>query len=159
MKNPTAARDPYLVQVTMELSLKLSCPEGAANCLLKLREVLDHLERPREGWPSVDQWEQLLPTWFVAACAKPTSSEETNAWLLRWRQMPETERLQAEDTQPWSLADWLHWMEPDHLVWRWARATQHGPAVLEVVLAVEEMPVALGAFTWLARTAGAENVT
>ena len=125
----------------MELSLMLSCPDGAASCLLKLREVLDCVERPGEAWPSVEQWERLLPTWFVAACA-----------------MPETEG-QSENTKPWSLADWLYWMEPDQSVWRWARATQHGSAVLEVVLSVEGMPVALGAFMWLARAAGAETVT
>ncbi len=137
----------------------LSCPEGATNCLHKLREVLDRVERPGEVWPSVEQWEELLPTWFVEACATPMSNEEADAWLLRWRQMPESERLQAEDAKPWSLSDWLYWMEPSQSVWRWARATQRGPVELEVVLSVEGMPVALGAFRWLAQTAGAEGVT
>lgn len=143
----------------MELTVMLSCPEGATNCLHKLREVLDRVEQTGEAWPSVEQWGMLLPTWFVLACAAPISSEEAEAWLQRWRQMPESDRLQAEDAKPWSLADWLYWMEPGQSVWRWARATQHGPVDLEVVLSVEGVPAPLGAFRWLAKTAGAKDVT
>jgi hypothetical protein len=36
---------------------------------------------------------------------------------------------------------------------------QRSATELEVTLAVEGLPVALGAFKWLARTAGAESVT
>lgn len=123
-----------------------------------MREVLDSVERATARWPSLDQWEHDLPEWFVRACARPMSDAEAQDWLQRWRSMPNAERSRVSEEQPWSLPDWLYWMEPSQSVWRWGRATQRTTVELEVTLAVEGLPVALGAFKWLARAAGAERV-
>lgn len=144
---------------TFEVVVVLSCPAGAADCLARMREVLDRIESVGTRWPALDRWEQELPEWFVRACASPMSDEEAQAWLQRWRGMSQAEQSRASEEKPWSLPDWLYWMEPAQSVWRWTRATQRNALDLEVTLAVAGLPVALGAFKWLARTAGAERVT
>ena len=142
----------------LEVVLVLTCPAGAAVCLARMRQVLDCVETARTVWPALDRWEEVLPEWFVRACAKPMSDEEAQSWLHRWRGMSQAEQSRVSEEQPWSLPDWLYWMEPTQSVWRWARARQRSATELEVTLAVEGLPVALGAFKWLARTAGAERV-
>jgi hypothetical protein len=72
--------------------------------------------------------------------------------------MSEPERSRVDYERPWSLPDWLYWMEPTQSAWKWARARERSAFELEVTLAVEGMPAALGAFMWLARTAGAERI-
>ena len=143
----------------IEVVMVLSCPAGAAHCLARMREVLDRVERVGTRWPAVDQWEQDLPEWFVRVCAKPMSDAQAQAWLQRWQGMAQGEKARASEEAPWSLPDWLYWMEPAQAVWRWVRAAQRNTHELEVTLAVDGLPVALGAFEWLARAAGAERVT
>jgi hypothetical protein len=142
----------------MEIDLVLNCPAGAADCLTRMRGVLDCVERAGPTWASLDQWEQDLPGWFVHACARPMSDEEAQDWLNRWRGMSKAEQSRVSEEQSWSLPDWLYWMEPSHSVWRWTRAKLRSALELEVTLAIEGLPVALGAFQWLARAAGAERV-
>lgn len=142
----------------LEVVVALTCPAGAADCLARMRQVLECVESARTTWPSLDRWEEELPEWFVRACAKPMSDDQAQAWLQRWRGMSPAEQSRVTEEQQWSLADWLYWMEPTQSVWKWVRARQQSATELEVTLAVEGLPVALGAFKWLARTAGAERV-
>lgn len=145
----------------LEIRLVLSCPHGAVDCLTRIREVLDTVVTARTSgvWPSLGEWEKLLPSWFVLACASPMSTEEADASMKRWRAMPDAEQARFSEQEQWSLPNWLYWMEPRHAVWKWVRAMQCGPTQLEVTLAVDGLPVALGAFKWLARTAGADRIT
>ena len=143
----------------LEVILTLTCPGSGEGCLAKMREVLDCVERVRNPWPTLDQWEGELPGWFVRACAEPMSDAAAQAWLQQWRRLSRAEQSRVERQQRWSLLDWLYWMEPAHSVWKWARARQRSRTELEVTLAVEGLPVALGAFEWLARVSGAEDVT
>lgn len=142
----------------LEIVVVLTCPAGAADCLARMREVLDCIERPMTRWPSSAEWERELPEWFVRACGRPMSDEEARDWLTRWRGMSREEQARASEDKAWSLPDWLYWMEPSNSVWQWTRAKQRSETELEVTLAVNGLPVALGAFTWLARVAGAAGV-
>jgi len=72
--------------------------------------------------------------------------------------MSRVEQARFSEDEQWSLPNWLYWMEPSNSVWQWLRATLLTPVDLEVTLAVDGLPVALGAFKWLARTAGAERI-
>ena len=86
------------------------------------------------------------------------SDEEARDWLKKWRGMSRDEQARVSANAVWSLPDWLHWMEPGNSVWQWARAKQRSDTELDVTLAVDGLPVALGAFTWLARAAGAAGI-
>jgi hypothetical protein len=144
---------------SLVIQLVLTCPDSADTCLRKLREVLEPIERAGEPWPLLVQWEQALPRWFVAACSPPMSASEARAWMEQWRAMSPSEQSETVKNQKWSLPDWLYWMESPQSVWRWQRAIVRSPCELEVTLDVDGWPVALGAFDWLARTAGASNVS
>ena len=142
----------------LRIRVLLTCPTGATECLAKLREVLETIQTAGDSWPAVERWEQVLPRWFVAACANPMSAEEAQAYVERWRKLSKDEQCEATKNQRWSLPDWLYWMEPEHSVWRWIGATLGTSHDLEVTLAVDGWPVPLGAFDWLARAAGADDV-
>jgi hypothetical protein len=142
----------------LEIVMVLTCPAGAANCHARMREVLDCIEAAGRSWPSLSEWERQLPGWFVGACASPMSEKEAQDWLQRWRGMSKAEQARITEEQRWSLPDWLYWMEPSHSVWRWIRAKERSTTELEVTLAVEGLPVALDAFKWLARAAGAASI-
>ena len=144
---------------SFQIHVLLTCPTGAAQCLTRLREVLEPFENIGETWPTVQNWERVLPTWFTSACAIPMSSDEAQASNERWRRMSQEERAALAAKERWSLPDWLYWMEPEQSVWRWVDATIKTPNELVVTLAVDGWPVALGAFEWLARAAGADVVT
>jgi len=142
----------------MDVRFVLMCPEGAASCLARMREVLDCIDRLRGVWPPLDRWRRELPAWFVGACADPLTREQAQAWVERWREMSPAEQVHAEETRAWSLPNWLYWMEPDQSVWRLAQAIHRSDTELEVDVAVDGRPVALGAFYWLARASGARSV-
>jgi hypothetical protein len=142
----------------VRMRLMLICSAGAAESLAKLRDVLQPIENTTGRWPTVEEWEQVLPPWFVSASAPAMSPEQAKAWVERWRTMSKVEQSAAVGRQRWSLPDWLYWMEPDQAVWRWASATIRGPKELEVILEVDGWPVPLESFQWLAKTAGADDV-
>jgi hypothetical protein len=145
--------------MNMKIRVLLTCPAGASECLAKLQEVLEPIEQVGVAWPTAESWERTLPHWFVSACAKPMSASEAEAYVARWRTMSREEQIEADKGEQWSLPDWLYWMEPKQSVWRWFGAAPTAPDKLEVTLTVEGLPVALGSFEWLARAAGASDVS
>lgn len=139
----------------MRIDVTLSCRESAEACLERLREVLVPIEAAREPWPVLVEWERLLPRWFVTACSVPMTQEEAQLWVERWRTLPPEQQAEASASKRWSLPDWLYWMEPGHLLWKWVGAEVRTSHELGVWLEVDGWPIALGAFEWLARAAGA----
>jgi hypothetical protein len=119
--------------------LVVSCPEGAERVLAGVREVLEVVLAHQTGpWPSVDEWKQLLPEWFVSCCVD--DRQVRDCVLDRW-----------------SLRAWTYWFQPDQRHWRWWDARAGGDR-LQVWLLVEQRPYLRGALEWLLRTAGAEEV-
>ena len=119
--------------------LLVSCPEGAERVLAGVREVLEVVLAHQTGpWPSVDEWKQLLPEWFVSSCV---DDRQVRDCVL----------------DKWSLRAWTYWFQPDQRGWRWWDARAEGDR-LHVWLLVEERPYLRGALEWLLQTAGAEEV-
>jgi hypothetical protein len=142
----------------MTIAVRVTCSAGSTACLSRMRDVLDRIESAPSPWPEVAEWERTLPPWFVAACATPMSRAEEDAFLRRWREMSDAERARESEAQQWSLPDWLYWMEPEQSAWRWITSSLVGAHELEVTLAIHDWPTPLGAFEWLAKTAGADHV-
>lgn len=103
-------------------------------------------------------WAGLLPTWFLDACAPEQSSEEAAAWLACWRALDPDARERAARERPWSVADWLHWLQPEERQWYWWDALVKEEGSASVWVEVLGWPAPLGAFEWLLRAAGAITV-
>jgi hypothetical protein len=139
----------------MIIQIKLTCPNGADVCLARMRGVLDAIDATNaagEPWPMLKEWERRLPSWFVAACG-PETLDPVRPWIERSEEEKATIRA-----APWSLPDWLHWLQPSEQCWRWVDAKILGHKALQVSLEVDGLPVALGAFEWLATASGATEI-
>jgi hypothetical protein len=118
-------------------TLAVECPGGAEPALARVREVLEAvLERSEGQWPSLGEWKQALPAWFVEACVD-------DALILDCV------------VDKWSIRAWVYWFQPGLRKWRWWDATTSGTS-LEVRVAVLERPYLRGALEWLLR-ASAEH--
>jgi hypothetical protein len=132
-----------------------SCPGNAADVLARCREVMSVVLEYQTGeWPDVEAWRRLLPDWFVEACVDE-SAEETERWLAEWRSLPPDQQAAADEGKPWSLSDWLYWLEPDEREWFWWDARVDDENCVRVEVEVAGWPTPLGALAWLLRTAGA----
>lgn len=72
------------------------CGGGDADQVLgRAREVLRIVVDHQAGrWPSLEEWRELLPSWFLSACSEEMAQEQAEAWLERWRTLtPEEQRL------------------------------------------------------------------
>lgn len=125
-------------------------------CREVMRAVLEDAEG---GWPTVDEWKLRLPKFFVEAAAPERSTKAAEHWLAEWRGLSPAEQAVASRAAPWSLADWLYWMEPERREWYWWDAGTDGRAQLWVDVQVDGWPTAVGALRWLLRAAGALDVS
>lgn len=91
--------------------------------------------RSSGDWPSVDEWKQALPAWFVDSCV---DDRELKDCVL----------------DQWSLRAWVYWFQPDQRAWRWWDA-EPLDSKLRVHLLVRERPYLRGALEWLLRVASA----
>lgn len=122
----------------------------------RARQVLTVIdEHALSGWPGLEEWRRRLPAWFVAACAPEMSQDEQDAWLAQWRSLNDEDRAAMDAAQPWSLDNWLYWMEPENRQWWWWSATVNPPTL---AAEVEGWPFPWGALSWLLQAAGATAV-
>lgn len=136
-----------------------SISPGGSVLLPRIKEVLRIvIGSTNATWPEVEDWRELLPGWFVNACAEEESPEESAAWLTWWRALGSEERGEAARNRPWSLADWLHWLRPDERQWYWWDALVDEDDSLHIVVVVDGWPSPLGALEWLAKAAGADVI-
>ncbi|WP_322780119.1 hypothetical protein [Frankia sp. Cas4] len=132
----------------------------ALTVLRRCREVLiPVIDHQSDEWPSIAEWHQLLPEWFVAACPKEMSSEQAEQWLAWLHTLSEDEQAAVRRRKAWALEDWLYWLEPDRRQWFWWDAQFDEADTLDVYVEVMDMPVPLGALDWLLRASGSETIT
>lgn len=138
----------------------IRCPLGADLVLEKAKSVLDLVESNSFGsWPDEAIWQQILPEWFVAACAQSPSPQEADRWLKWWQGLSSQEQAEAEMNKDWSLDSWLYWMEPEKRQWSWWEAqVVHRCDHVLVAVEVDSWPFPWGALRWLFRASGASAV-
>lgn len=125
----------------------------------RCREVLmTILDYPESAWPGSEEWARLLPAWFVAASSPQQTRAETEEWLARWRSLSPADKARAESEQPWTLDDWLFWMNPAERTWYWWDAAVQPDGRLRVVVEIPGWPTSYGSLEWLIRAAGATPV-
>jgi hypothetical protein len=125
----------------------------------RVRDVLRVvLVMQSKRWPTETGWRCLLPNWFVAACSTEMTQDEAEQWLEKWRAMTVEQRATLDATQRWSLADWLHWVQPSERQWEFWECRASNEYSVRLVIKLEAWPIAHGALDWLLRAAGANRV-
>lgn len=133
---------------------------SAAELRSRVVEVLGAvLSASSKGWPADTEWAELLPEWFVDACAAETSQAEAELELDRWRRMTPAQKEQAEATEPWELLDWVHWLKPSERCWEFWECRTEGDGVVALRVSVDAWPFAYGALEWLLRAAGVSKIS
>lgn len=135
-------------------------PATHQRCRDLLLVVLDFLPHP-PTFPTLQEWHQVLPQWFLHACGPEPSRAEEEAWLQQWRAVPPHQQRQLEQQRPWTVADWLYWFDPASDVersWRWWDGGVVDDDHFWIDVDVMEDPAALGTLEWLLRAAGATEI-
>jgi hypothetical protein len=136
----------------------VDAPGKASDVLTRARAVMSAVVDNGEAQPSLDEWKQMLPAWFVAACAPERTKEQAAAWLVWWRTLSRADQVAAEEKLGWSLSDWLYWLEPDQRDWYWWDGSQLSDDTAKVTVEVVDFNAPLGSFRWLLTAVGAIEV-
>ena len=142
------------------VEVMVGAPSGAGILLDRCRAVLAVVLPVSEpDWPDLDGWRQRLPDWFIDGCAPERSEEESARWLTWWRSLKLEDRMRAAIERPWTLSDWLAWMEPADRQWFWWDGNFRHPGEARVVVQVPGWPFALESLRWLLQVAGGDPIT
>jgi hypothetical protein len=136
------------------LPVDVECDRDAEDVLARCREVMRTvLAQPEDPWPSVEQWRQILPRWFVEAGGEEIRPEDEA------REQARIAKLTFEELEklPWPAGLWVSTFEGGRS-WYWWDAEVVSPKHLSVKLAVEGHPWSEGAVRWLLIAAGAKHV-
>ncbi|HAZ45733.1 MAG TPA: hypothetical protein DDW76_36525 [Cyanobacteria bacterium UBA11369] len=137
------------------------CPGNANEVLQNCREVLAVvLQQYEKNWPSDDEWQELLPKWFVERCAPERTIEEEEENLAKWRTLSREEQIREIEEELWSVMDWISWFEPsddpfEQRCWFWWDAFVKDPNLLLIAVEVVDVPFPFGSLEWLIRASGA----
>ena len=135
------------------------CPENAEQVLTKARSVLLLVnQNGREQWPSLEQWTNLLPGWFLAECRPEYTMAEAEAELRLYAYLSPAEQLEKALTESWALSNWLAYLAPEEREWFWWGSDVTEPSLLRVTVVVRGLPFPSGSLSWLLRAAGADHV-
>ena len=139
--------------------LAVYCNGNAAEVLENAKAVMKVIcSQCAQGWSDDVDWNSLLPARFVSACA-PEMTRERAEKLMKHLQTLSDEEQEAEyKKRPWSLDNWLYWLQPSERAWHWWDAQLEGSDRIIVSIAVESWPFGWGALTWLFRGSGAIDV-
>jgi len=135
------------------------CASSANEVHEKVREVLQVvLSQSGDHWPTLSTWKELLPSWFVVACAPEKTLEDQERWLQWFKNLPSDEQSLVQNQAPWTLAGWLYWLQPENRSWFWWNGSVVSDDILRVEVEVDSSPFASGALEWILRAAGATGV-
>jgi hypothetical protein len=151
---------PEGVLVRAEATAPGDAPAAEERCRELMTAVLHFMPHP-PTFPTLDEWRQTLPAWFLRACAPERGRVEEEAWLQQWRAAAPHQQRQMEQQRAWTVADWLHWFDPFSDVqrsWRWWDSGVVDDDHWWIDVDVPEHPAALGTLEWLLRAAGAIEI-
>ena len=120
------------------VTLTYDCADDPATVLERVREVLAAVIPPPRPWPSLDEWRERLPAWFVDACSDDV-------------------QISTCVVDKWSLRAWVWWFQPEQRRWTWwdARTTDDGRIAVQVT-PTGNGSLLVGSLEWLLEAAGAE---
>ncbi|MGW2561767.1 hypothetical protein ACWCXB_21435 [Streptomyces sp. NPDC001514] len=127
----------------------------------RARDVLGRVVEHLDPWPAEGAWAQLLPPWFIQACAPERSADpswDAAAWLAKWQAMTPAEKI-SHSQGPWTLSNWLYYFDPidgegDDRSWWWWDAGSSGPDTGWFDVATTGWPFGTGSLHWLIEASG-----
>ncbi|MHC5083593.1 MAG: hypothetical protein ACYTET_06605, partial [Planctomycetota bacterium] len=136
----------------------ITCCGNADEILDKSKEILLTIDENSIDEHPDNNWEALLPDWFIDRCAPEMTKEEAEKWKEKWMKMSPKKRAKMEEKRDWSLLNWLYWFEHDNRTWFWwdASITNNNTIILSVETFGSPFP--WGALRWLFIACGAAKV-
>lgn len=146
-----------VIQGTTTASYYFTCDGDAETVLTRAREAITIVsDASLNGpWPSDGTWFELLPGWFVEACAPADGPDDEFPWPAALQ-----ERRVWFFGHKWKLTNWTRWMESADRRWLWLDARVLDADTLLVHIDVVTDPCDLGAppgVWWLFAAAGAKE--
>ena len=120
------------------VTVTYACPGGAEGVLGRVREVLAAVVPAPTPWPSLDEWRERLPAWFVEACSDDV-------------------QISTCVVDKWSLRAWVWWFQPEQRRWTWWDGRAEGDRLVLVLVPTGVGSLLLGALEWLLEASGAET--
>ena len=134
-------------------ALTVHCDSDALGVLTRAKQVLGLvLQQGDPATLSMEQWHEILPSWFVRQCA----DEITQAEAERRRSLPYEQRVEL--AKHWSLGGWLYWFGLKERPWEWWNAKVIVDTCFSVDLVVPGFPYPSGAIEWLLQCSGAKDI-
>lgn len=131
----------------MRTSVEVAGGPGSERRVREVADLLLALGSQREGHAPV------LPRWLVDAFAPERTTEESEAWLARWRAAPD--KLAFERDSGWTASNWLHWFSAENEWWRVGDVSVAADGRrLVVCLEHDDEPIPFEALRWLAVVGG-----
>ena len=128
------------------------CSGNSSEVLEKTKEVLKIVINCELSFDDpVDDWEAVLPKWFVDACSPEISKEEAEE-LIKTGQGFETL------SNMWTVSGFIYWFRPDQRSWYWWDGVTKDLNTLKIYLLVNGFPFAWGALEFLLKAAGVNSV-
>jgi hypothetical protein len=128
--------------------------ESAKQTRDKVLTVLRAINALGEDWSHETVSSELLPAWFVSACAIERSQAQAEEWLRMWRTADSTEKNRLEKERGWELSNWVYCLEPNNRFWFLVNEKIIAANQVEFTIALVDWPVPIDSFLWLIQTAG-----
>ncbi len=119
------------------VTLTYAAPEGPHTVLDRVRDALLAVIPAPNPWPSLEEWRQRLPAWFVEACSDDVA-------------------ISTCVVDKWSLRAWVWWFQPEQRRWTWWDGQAGDGQVVLQVSPTDAGSLLLGALEWLLEAAGAK---
>ena len=145
---------------SLPVDYTVRCEGEAELVLLRARQVLEIvLQASPRSWPSLEEWQSLLPKWLVDASSCERSAKEEDEWEAWLKTLPREERVRAESGVKWSLGEYLTSFSPGgERWWRWWDGVVEDHGTLKVTVLALDLPLAWDELHWLLRAAGADEI-
>ena len=115
------------------------------------------LSYDQANWPADEEWDYLLPQWFVTQCAPEMSEEELADWLGKWKKLSYHSKRKQEQNEriQWALLDWIYWFCPDssERLWQWWGSKVINDNEIQIIIECFDFPIPHDALIWLCHCA------
>ena len=131
------------------------CPGNSIEVLNYCKEILKLIILSSESQPSLEDWNNILPKWFIGRCAEEMTDAEAEESLKQWRLMSWEEKKKAELEERWSLSEGIYWFRPEMRHWFWWDSEIIDSNNFKITVEVDGLPFPSGSLKWLAIACGA----